>query len=355
MLMYWLLLAYPAVMALAYPARTEQTRQSAGQVLALAGFVLFYTLMAGMRWDVGGDWGNYEEIYDDIALSSLSYAMGVTDPLYGLVNWVSAQFDLDIYFVNGVCAFLLVLGVAQVVGRFRDPWLAVLMAVPYLLIVVGLGYIRQGAAIGLLLMAIAAFDRGKLIRTGVFLLMAIGFHATAIMVIPLFGYSLGTRYRLFAVVVGLATIYAYFAIVVPALDRFNAGYIDQELESTGALTRLLMSFIPSLLLLLRWRHIGGSSRLRPVWISVAIANVLLLLLLFVSPSSTAVDRAGLYFSIAQLLVFGEFRNLLPTPERMTAFVRVLLIGVASAVQVVWLVYATNAEFWVPYKTLFEAI
>lgn len=354
MLIYWLLLAYPALMALAYPARTGPTRSGAGQVFALGGFVLFYTLLAGLRWDVGGDWGNYEEIYDDIALDSLRYAMSVTDPLYGAVNWVSAQFGLGMYFVNGVCGFLLVFGVARIVGRFRDPWLAMLMAVPYLLIVVGLGYIRQGAAIGLLLMAIAAFDSGKLGRTFVYLMMAIGFHSTAIMVIPLFGYSLGTRYRLLAIVAGLATIYAYFAVVVPALDKFNTGYLEQELESTGALTRLLMSFIPSVLLLLRWRHFGGSPRLRPIWISVAIANVLLFLLLAVSPSSTAVDRAGLYFSIAQLAVFGEFRNLVPMAERMTAFVRIVLIGIASAVQVVWLVYATNAEYWVPYKTLFEA-
>lgn len=354
MLIYWLLLLYPAIMALAYPARAEHSVRGAGQIFALAGFVLFYTLLAGLRWDVGGDWGNYEEIYYDISLDDLDNALSVTDPLYGLVNWFSAQFDMGMYFVNGVCGFLLVFGVARIVGRFRDPWLAMLMAVPYLLIVVGLGYIRQGAAIGLLLMAIAAFDSGKLVRTAVYLMMAIGFHSTAIMVIPLFGYSLGTRYRLFAIVVGLATIYAYFAIVVPALDKFNTGYIEQELESTGALTRLLMSFIPSLLLLLRWRHFGGSPRLRPIWISVAIANVLLFLLLAVSPSSTAVDRAGLYFSIAQLAVFGEFRNLVPFAERMTGMVRIMLIGVVSLVQVVWLVYATNSIDWVPYKTLFDA-
>lgn len=354
MLIYWLLLAYPAIMALAYPARTAPSARNAGQTFALAGFVLFYTLVAGLRWDVGGDWGNYVEIYDDIALDNLTYALSATDPLYGMVNWFSAQFDMGMYFVNGVCGFFLVFGVARIVGRFRDPWLAMLMAVPYLLIVVGLGYIRQGAAIGLLLMAIAAFDSGKIARTALYVVMAIGFHATAVMVIPLFGYSLGTRYRLVAILAGLASIYAYFAIVAPSLEKFNTGYIEQELESTGALTRILMSFIPSLLLLARWRHIGGSSRLRPIWITTAIINVLLFLLLAVSPSSTAVDRAGLYFSIAQLVVFGEFRNLLPIADRMAGFTRIMLIGAASLVQVVWLVYATNSVDWVPYKTLFDA-
>jgi len=184
--------------------------------------------------------------------------------------------------------------------------------------------------------------------------MAFGFTAPRSRVIPLFGYSMGKRYRLFAIMLGLASIYAYFAFVVPALEKFNVGYIEQELESTGAFTRILMSFIPSVLLLLRWRHFGAGERLRPIWISVAIANVLLFLLLAVSPSSTAVDRAGLYFSIVQFAVFGEIRNLLPIAERMTGFMRIMLIGAASLVQVVWLVYATNSIDWVPYKTLFDA-
>lgn len=354
MLIYWLLLAYPATMALIYPAHTRPSRRNAGQVLGLAGFVLFYTLVAGLRWDVGGDWGNYVEIYEDIVGESLVYAMSVTDPLYGLVNWISAQFGLEIYFVNAVCAFLLVFGVARIAGTFRDPWLAMTMAVPYLLIVVGLGYIRQGAAIGLLLMAMSAFDRGRLIRTILYLVMAVGFHATAIMVFPLFAYTLSRRYRFLAIILALLSIAAYFVVVVPRLEKFTAGYIDQELESTGAFTRLLMSFVPSILLLLRWRYFGTGFRLRPIWISAAVANVIAFGALALSPSSTAVDRAGLYFSIAQFAVFGEFRNLLPTGIKTTAFIRTLLIGVAGLVQAVWLVFATNAVDWVPYKTLFDA-
>jgi hypothetical protein len=354
MLIYWLLFAYPALMALAYPANAHASTRSAGQALALGGFVVFYTLLAGLRWDVGGDWGNYVEIYDDIATDSLGYSLTVTDPLYGLTNWFSAQFGMGIYFVNGVCAFLLVYGVTRVAGSFRDPWLAVMMAVPYLLIVVGLGYIRQGAAIGLLLMAIASFDRGKVGRTIAYLLIGVGFHSTAVMVFPLFALSLGRRYRVLAVLLGVLSIAAYFILVVPRLEKFTAGYIDQELESTGAFARLLMSFVPSVLLLLRWRRLGTSDRVRPIWISVAIANVIAFVALSLSPSSTAVDRAGLYFSIAQLAVFGEFRNLLPLAGRMVALVRIVLIGVAATVQVVWLVYATNSIDWVPYKTLFDA-
>lgn len=353
MTIYWLLFAFPALMALAYPVASRPSSRDAAQVLALAAFVIFYTLLAGLRHEIGGDWGNYQEIYDDIATDSLSYALALVDPLYGLLNWLTAQAGLTMYFVNGVCAFVLVLGVVRIAGSFRDPWLAVTMAVPYLLIVVGLGYIRQGAAIGMLLMAITAFERGKVLRTIVYLLMGVGFHTTAVMVFPLFALTLARRNRTLAVLLALVSVFAYFAFVVPRFDKFQAGYIEGELDSTGALARILMSFVPSLLLLLRFGQFGTSPRVRSIWWSAAVANVVALVALGLSPSSTAVDRAGLYFSIAQIAVFGEFRNLMPLALRTTSLVRLALIGVAASVQVVWLVFATNSVDWVPYQTLFD--
>jgi EpsG family len=353
MTIYWVLFAFPALMALAYPVNTRPSARNAAQFMALAGFVVFYTLLAGLRHEIGGDWGNYQVIYDDIATDSFSYALTVTDPLYGLVNYMAAQADLSMYFVNGVCAFVLALGVARIAGSFRDPWLAITMAVPYLLIVVGLGYIRQGAAIGMLLLAISAFDRGKLIRTVVFLLMGVGFHLTAVMVFPLFALTLARRNRILAILLALASVAAYFVLVVPKFDQFNAGYIEGELESTGALPRILMSFIPSILLLLRRRNFGTSQRVHSIWLSAAVANVIAFVALALSPSSTAVDRAGLYFSIAQIAVFGEFRNLVPTADRSASMIRITLIGVAALVQIVWLVFATNAIDWVPYQSVFE--
>lgn len=353
MTIYWLLYVFPALMALAYPTTSRPSSGAAGQVLALTAFVVFYTLLAGLRYEIGGDWGNYLEIYDDIAGSSLGNALTVTDPLYGLVNYLAAQADLTMYFVNGVCAFALVLGVVRIAGSFRDPWLAITMAVPYLLIVVGLGYIRQGAAIGMLLLAINAFDRGKVYRTILYLLMGVGFHATAVMVFPLFALALARRNRFMAFFLALASVAAYFILVVPRFEKFQAGYIEGELDSTGALARILMSLVPSLLLLLRFGRFGTSARVRSIWWSAAVANVIAFVALGLSPSSTAVDRAGLYFSIAQIAVYGEFRNMVPLSERTASLARFTLIAVAALVQVVWLVYATNSIDWVPYQSLFD--
>jgi len=355
MLIYWLLFAYPAILALTAPAQVDPHGQrSAGQKLAAFGFVVFYTLLAALREEVGGDWINYIIIYEDIQLDKLAYALTSTDPLYGLSNWISAQFGMGIYLVNGICGLALVWGVVSATAKLREPWLAITMAVPYLLIVVGLGYVRQGAAIGMLLLAISTFERGQFWRTVFLLLTAIGFHSTAVMVFPLFAWAVSRRHMFLAIFFIALIVTAYFVVVVPRIAQFDAGYLQAEYDSLGASTRVLMSAIPSVLLLLRWRNFGEQLRASSVWVSMGIASIVAFALLAVSPSSTAVDRAALFFSPVQMVVFGEFQALTNLSTRAPLIYRSALIALAAFVQVVWLVFATNAPFWVPYQSLFSA-
>jgi hypothetical protein len=142
-------------------------------------------------------------------------------------------------------------------------------------------------------------------------------------------------------------------VLAPRLENFEAGYLDAEYESSGTFTRLAMSLIPSALLLLRWKHFGQSDSVRSIWVLIAIANFACLGALALSPSSTAVDRVALFFSVIQMGVFGEIRNLVPISDRNAVMIRLVMVTIAAAVQVIWLVFATHAEFWVPYKSVLQ--
>lgn len=353
MLIYWVLLAYPALLALGYPILSERYRATPAQSVALTGFVIFFSLVAGLRYEIGGDWETYQFIFDDIRTDTFGYALTATDPLFGMLNWTSAQLGTDMYLVNGICALILCYGVVKAALRLRDPWLAILMAVPYLLIVVGMGYVRQAAAIGFILLAIASFDHAKPLRTSLYLIAAIGFHSTAIIVFPLFAYALTRRYRALAVAFAGIGVAAYVFVLLPRLETFEAGYLDAEYESGGALVRILMSVAPSALLLLRWRNFAASTKVRSVWITMALANFVCLAVVLVSPASAAVDRLALFFAPMQMFVFGIFRDLYPLPDKFILAARVAMIAVAAMVQVVWLVYATHASYWVPYQSLLQ--
>jgi hypothetical protein len=196
MTLYWLLFSIPAIMALTYPVHSERDHRSVAQGFAFMAFLTCYFLIALLRYETGGDWKTYVEMFEDMRGDTLGYALQSTDSLFGLLNWVSAQLGTGPYLVNGVCSWFLGYGTVRVAMRMRDPWLAVLIAVPYLLIVVGMGYVRQAAAIGLVLIGLDSLDRSKPFQTLLFLVAAIGFHSTAVVVVPLFAWALTRRYKI---------------------------------------------------------------------------------------------------------------------------------------------------------------
>lgn len=353
MTVYWFLFGFAALMALVSPRRQPHMPLGPGQTIAILSIWLIYTLIAWARWEVGGDWLTYSDMYTSAKTASLGEAMALTDPLFGLFLWLSAQLGLGIYFVNGMCSAILGFGLVRAAATTDEPWLGILISVPYLLIVVGMGYLRQGAAIGFILMAIASLDRERVIRPLIFLGMAAACHSTSAIVFPIFGYAVSRRYRALAVLLGLVGLAALYGVIVSKFDLFDRGYVQRAYESAGALVRVLMNVVPSLVLLRYWKRFEAEPRARTVWFGVVLANLGLLGVYFISPSSTAVDRIAIYFSIIQMLVFGSIIKLLNVSPRMLLIVRLGGILIAAGVQVVWLVYGVHSEFWVPYKWVFD--
>ena len=147
MLPYWLLFALFAAGALFTSGRPAVERHGATLLFTLA--CIATVVMIGFRVDVGGDRYTYLEFYKRMNLYPLSRAIGMGDPSYALLNWTVRRADLGMWLVNTVCAAIFVAGLGKFALRQPNPWLAMLIAVPYLIIVVAMGYTRQAAALGL--------------------------------------------------------------------------------------------------------------------------------------------------------------------------------------------------------------
>lgn len=351
MTIYWLLLAYPAVMAFLFPDVRGRHGVSVGQALALLAFAVFYTGMSFFRFEVGADWYAYDTMYQTARSTPFEGALSISDPLFSFLLWVSAQLGWGIYMPNAVCSLVLVIGVIMLAVQLRQPWLAILAAVPYLLIVVGLGYIRQAAAIGFILMALASVGKGAMFRSVILLALAGGFHSTAAGVFPFFALAIANRNKLRMFLITALGSAGLVIFLSRQLEFFETTYIDSDYQSAGAWIRIGLSALASFFILFRWRTFDCPPRTRSIWIGIAIANFVAMALLLLITSSTAVDRVSLYFSIIQLVFFANISQLLRFSGRMELFGRLLVAGTAVAVQLVWLVFATHANSWVPYKTI----
>jgi hypothetical protein len=100
-------------------------------------------LMIGLRFQVGADWFSYEGIYDYFRYADLNETLSIGDPGYSLLNWIGQRFGVGVWFVNLACGTIFTWGLFRFARQQPNPWLAIVVAIPYLVIVVAMGYTRQ--------------------------------------------------------------------------------------------------------------------------------------------------------------------------------------------------------------------
>lgn len=342
MLPFWLMFLLPA-WAVLVPGQLP-VRQ---KLLAWWAVGTLFALMIGLRHEVGGDWFNYLDHFKIVAHMDLAQAMEKGDPGHYLVNWVAARLGGSVYWVNLLYASVLMWGTVVFCRRQPWPWLALLVAVPYMLIVVGMGYSRQAMALGFALLGLAALGEHR-IRTFV-VCIALGalFHKSAVLLLPIAMLSASRNRFLTAGTVGVTFVLLYYLLLADDTDALWTNYVEYQMESQGAKIRVLMNVVPALLMLLFGRRLTASAQERKLW--TWIAWLALLCLPLVPLASTAVDRVALYLIPLQLFVFSRLPLLAGNDVRTRTGLVLGVIGYYAAAQFVWLNFATHAQYWLPYR------
>ena len=340
---YWLLLLVPVWAYVQWPRRAWSAWQS-----WLIGIVL--TLFIGLRYEVGGDWANYLPYLDKAKGLSITDVLAWRDPGYNILNWIFASHPFGIFGVNLVCGAIFAAGLVMFCRTQLRPWLALCIAIPYLVIVVAMGYSRQGVAIGLTMPGLLALERGRLRPYLASIAAAATFHSTALVmlafVVPAVpGRSLATRALriLLLLIVGAALVQTFLAARLEVFLNNYTGY-----QSEGALIRVAMNLLPGVLLLLWPKRFDLTQQQLRLWRAMATMSLVCAMALVCLPNnSTAVDRIALYVIPLQLVVWSR----LPgthlfgfSPAQLSYGVLVLCLSV----QFVWLNFATHAGGWLPY-------
>lgn len=349
MLVYWTMFAVPAFSAVLGEKRRRGVRQT-NYLYAL--LLLAFAVIIGFRYEVGGDWFNYEEIVDYIRYESLFDAMAAGDPAFNLITWISTRIGFGATGPSVFCGAVLVYGLWRFGQELTEPWLALTAAVPYLIIVVGMGYVRQSAAIGFTLLALIHFERGSFGHFGKWMILATLFHVSAIIVLPLAVLALVRKHPSWFVPLTFVGWLLYYYLLAPRLDRFYENYVEAEYDSSGALIRLAMNSIPAILFLLYRKRFPVSGDGRAIWTLISFLALGLVGLVFFSTATTAIDRIGLYCIPLQLFVFGNIASVISDDIKTQRMVAVSIIGYYAAVLYIWLNYATHSEYWLPYQFVF---
>ncbi len=305
--------------------------------------------MVGLRHEVGGDWAAYFNYLEMMRGEPLRVLLSPNEPGYLLLNWLGANVWGSIYIVNTLSATLLMWGLVAFSRCQPRPLLAMLVALPYLLTVVGMGYTRQSAAIGLVMLGIVAIYQGSVWRYLVWVLFAVLFHMSAVFMLP-FAFFVLRRYMLLYGLLLLLIGGLLIAILLPLLNYLLDSYVTTSYESDGALVRLIMIVVPAVVLLLYQRRLGLTEQLRSFWVALSWASVVLLLILLWFPAnSTAVDRVALYLLPLQLMVFSHLPSVWVFKGLPRFFVTLMVAAYSVLLMLAWLLFASHSNAWLPYQ------
>ena len=346
MLTYWIIYIIPASMALFFSG----IRQSSRMPWYLIG--VLFILVIGFRDEVGCDWFNYLWHYErTIGVTYLETFIMGKDPGHNFVNWLMAKWEYEVYGVNFVYAILFVAGLIKFSRTQMYPWLAFAVAVPYMVVMVSMGYSRQGVALGLFMLAITYVEKGQFKSYVFWVIMAALFHKSAVLLLP-FGLFLSKSGMWLRIVIMIPVLYGAWDLLLAEKQEYMwKTYVEQQMDSSGAYIRVFMNFVPAMLFF-RYRKAWKANYADyPFWFWVAIGSIISMFL--VGAATTAVDRVALYFIPLQLAVYARLPYLMRKQINPQATKLFIILGYAF-VLFVWLMFASHSHCWVPYQNVLFA-
>lgn len=352
MFVYWLMVLVPALLAFAQPARR---RKGLDQFMLAILLVVLFVFLA-LR-ETGGDYETYAHLFDILSDDSLDTAVSRVEPIYGFLNWLSAQLGTGIYGVNAVCALVFLYCLHRAASKERYPFFLVTLAIPYFVIVVGMGYTRQGVAAALLLLSMVYLRERRPVLACAAIMIGSGFHYSvfAALVLPIF---VSMRHHKGAPVmllrVALAAGFAYLAMYLfnNQVDAYTTNYIESDrYESGGAFLRSIVTGAAGAAWFVFARNYKLLYEDYALWQPLALVALLCVPLSLVA--STPVDRIGLYLIPFQLVAFARLPSVFHGGRSFMA-TKMVILSAYLTYFFVWLHLGAYAvELWVPYRWIFS--
>ena len=344
MVIYWAIFIILAAGALLNRPGKEGRRRHL--FILLAG--LPTVLMIGLRWEIGADWTSYVRIFEFTKLFSLQQAVEHVDPAFAVLQVALHQLRSPFWVLNMVGGIIFIGGLASFCARQPNPWLSFLVVFPYLVIVVAMSGQRQSLALGCLFFALNAFEREHLKRFAAWIVLGALFHGSLILMLPICLLA-HTRNALQNVLLLLAAVGLGIFTLHDTFDTYAGRYSSESLQSSGVAFRLAMNGLAAALFLLLGNRFNFEEHQARLWRNMSWCSLLLIPLLLVIPSSTAIDRFVLYLFPLQCVVLGRLPQL---AERKSQVLNTLgVIAYAAIVQVTFLVFGTFAGSYVPYRSI----
>lgn len=341
MLPYIIVSAVIAFAALIFPQKRPNP------IAWLATYVMLL-IFVGLRHKVGMDWNNYLLMIQRIEPGSLMDSFTYAEPAYATLVWVSARLDAGIYGANFLGTAIFLFGLFAYARTTPLPWLALVVAMPMLVIVVAMSANRQAVAIGVLLLLASDWRNSSSLRRVLLILFAAMFHFSAAFFMIYVAFDLKLK-RSYKIILSFFTVSVMIGFLEysGSIDRYDKSYISGQNEmtySSGAILHVLFNGLPAVLLFMPKSF---RNRLFPSILHQQMALTALFLIPMALVFSAAAGRMTLYLFPVSMYVFSALPSIFESNfsrGMMRSFLGIFFVFVAWF----WLAYANSSVGHIPY-------
>lgn len=315
-------------------------------------FLLFLFLMTGARYEISGDWNNYIIIYQVFHGADFSTALLISDPGYAILNYIGQKLEFkDTFFVYMCCSFLFYSFFYFFSKRVKNYWIPLLIAFPYLILVVSMGYVRQSVAISFVLLAVLYGLERKIWKLMLFSILAMLFHKSAIIVFMLFPFFMIPQVFINNFIFIIYTFFSFLIMSILVYVSSVSGeniYTNQsgEISSAGAVFRIIVHFLPLFF------YIFYRLKIKKIFkdnyrIFDYLALLIIFTLMLAIPFSTLADRFNLYLIMFDIFILSFLYSELKVFNR--TFMVVSIVFFNTFMLVIWLNFGAWSQAWLPYQ------
>lgn len=256
-----------------------------------ANFIILWFFFA-FKYNVGTDSVNYLRIYDKakyIFQQHGEFWFPSQEPLYYLLNLFSAVNGLGTLFIYSICGLLIsyfTINSARILDI--NPYSFLALVFPFHIVMMAISGIRQGVAESIIYFAFSLLYIGKKKLFAFYVVLASGFHVSAIFFLPLYFIDMKKRY--------LAMAFLFILpVVILGGDSEYGHYLDSGLFNQGVVIRLgfLAACTLALIGMLRRESTCLSNREKNLAIFLILSLPMQIALAYIQ--TTIADRLSYYF------------------------------------------------------------
>lgn len=268
--------------------------------------ILALFLFSAFRYQVGCDWIAYENMFLYATGLDWKEALISREPIFWMILKLLHKINLTYPYINIVSSIIFFIGVHVLARRQPDPLGFLVLMFPFLIINMPMSGIRQGAAIGLLCIAIVAFIDRRPLSFLIWIILATGIHTSAIIFIILLPFASGrfnnTRLAIVALLVLPTAIFFYF---LESTQWALKTYVGSGREAYGAAFRVAFLSLSGVYFFLCLKNKWFRTFPKDYSI-VSLGSMGMVMIAILIPISSIIgDRVGYYLIPIQAMIFAR--------------------------------------------------